>query len=239
MTALVIGGGIPMASRLILIVIMLGIASGCGNRVDPVVADMARDFRRLPPAPGLRLVAARGEGRTLILQFEIPPETAQVLDAPGVAHMFAAGICSSRRDGNFFSDGRTLRIELSSAGHAATNASVDHCSGPVGQGINIDTWVEVFRPMVGRDFGDGAKMTSVRADGQTLVMVMDGRAGWRTGLDQETVARAFLEDPCGQPRGFGLFDGTRSLRIDTTEDGRNLIQGLVVRHCPAPRVARP
>jgi hypothetical protein len=144
-----------LARLAILLGLLLSLGSGCGEQVDPVVAEMARDWRRMPPVGASRLVAARGEGRTLILQFEIPSDTAQIVDAPAVAHSIAAAICSSRRDGHFFSEGRTLRIELSSTGRAATNASVDHCSGPVGQGINIDSWAEVFRPMVGAMSGMG------------------------------------------------------------------------------------
>jgi hypothetical protein len=228
-----------LARLAILLGVLLSCGSGCRERVDPVVAEMARAVQRVPPANGLRIAAARGEGRTLILQVEADSETAQALDAAGIAHIFAAGFCATRRDANFFSEGRALRIELFTPGRVATNATVTRCSGPTGQGLNTATFVEMLRPMVGRDLGDGAKLTSVRADGQTLVMVMDGPTGWRTGLDQATIAWVLLEDACSRPGGFRLFDGTHKLRLDTTEGGNNLIQGQVIGHCPAPPVARP
>jgi hypothetical protein len=228
-----------MARKAILLGVLLCLGSGCRERVDPVVAEMARGMERVRPATGFRIVSARGEDRTLILQIATDAETAQAWDASGIAHMFAAVICAAPRGGNFFAEGRTLRVEISTAGRAATNATVNRCSGPVGQGLTIDTMVEMLRPMVGRDLGDGAKITSVRAEGQTLVMVMDGRPGWRAGLDQATLNGVLLDDPCSRPGGFRLFDGTRSLRIDTTEGGRNLTRGEAIRHCPAPRLARP
>lgn len=226
-------------ARFAVLLLLLSLGSACRERVDPVVADMARDWRRVPTSPGFRIASARGEGHTLILQIEVDADGAQVLDAATTANMLAAGICAIPRDANFFSEGRTLRIELFAPGRAATNAVVSRCTGPVGRGFTMDAIVAMFRPMVGRDLGDGGRMTSVRAEGQTLVMVLDGRPGWRTGLDQETIARAFLEDPCSPPGGFKLFNGTRSLRIDTTEGGGNLIQGQVITRCPAPPIGRP
>lgn len=216
---------------------MLGLAASCGERVDPVVAEAARVWRSVPTRSDFRIVSARGEGRTLILQVEIPSDVSQVLDARAIAQMFS--VCPTPREANFFSEGRALRVELSRAGHATTSATVSRCSGPVGNGVNIDTFVQMLRPMVGRDLGEGARVTSVRAEGQTLVLVFDGPRGWREGLDQAAIAWGFLEQSCSQARGFALFDGTRSLRIDTTEGGSNLIPGQLIRRCPAPPIPRP
>lgn len=227
-----------LARLAILLGILLSLSSGCRQRVDPVVADIARDMARVPPNSAFRIVTARGEDRTLIMQVEVNPDAAQVWDAAGIAHSFATVICATPRDANFFSEGRTLRVEVSSPGRAGMSAIVSRCPGPAGQGLNMDAIVEIFRPMVGRDLGGGARLTSVRAEGQTLVMVVDGQPGWRTGLDQATIAQAFLDEPCRQPGGYRLFDGTRSLRIDTTEGGRNLLQGQTVIRCPPPPAAR-
>jgi hypothetical protein len=239
----VIASGSPkefyVARLVMLLGALLSFGSGCRQRVDPVVADIARDMQRVAPASGFRIASARGEDRTLILQVEVDADGALAWDAAGVAHSFATVVCATPRDANFFSEGRTLRVELSAPGRAATNAIVSRCPGPAGQGLTMDTMVEILRPMVGRDLGDGAKVTSVRADGQTLVMVMDGRPGWRTGLDQTTFAWAVLEGACDRPGGFRLFDGTRTLRIDTTEGGNNLIQGQIISRCPAPPAGRP
>jgi hypothetical protein len=103
--------------------------------------------------------------------------------------------------------------------------------------MTVDTVAEMLRPMVGRDLGDGTRITSVRTEGQTLVIVMDGRAGWRAGLDQETIARLLLQDACSRPGGFALFDGTRTLRVDTTEGGGNPVQGQTISRCPSAAAA--
>lgn len=238
----VIASGSPKDCHLARLIILLGallsFSSGCRQSVDPVIADIARDMERVPASGAFRIVSARGEDRTLIMQVEVNLDGPQPLDAAGIAHMFATIICATPRDANFFSEGRLLRIELSTPGHAGTTATIGHCTGPAGQGLNMAAIVEMFRPMVGRDLGDGGKMTSVRAEGQTLVMVMDGPPGWRAGADQETIAQAFLDEPCRQPGGFRLFDGTRNLRIDTTEGGHNLIQGQTVIRCPSPAAGR-
>jgi hypothetical protein len=199
---------------------------------------MARTVH-LPTSSTLRLRAARGEGRTLILDAEIPADIASVMNVRDVAASFAHGICANPSSMTFFTEGRTLRVNLSAPGRAPASTTIDRCPpGPVGQGVNIDTYVQMYRGMLGRDLGEGSTFTAARAEGQTLVLVMNGRRGWRAGASPATITQDFLGGFCEPGTGNAFFDGQRSLRIDTTEDGGDLVQGVVATGCPARPAAR-
>ena len=230
-----------LASKLIALAGLLALASACqreGN-VDPVVAEMAKAIRMPPSSGNLRLRAARGEGRTLVLETEIPADIADIVEARDVAASFAHGICANARSVTFFSDGRTLRVDLSTPGRAPSSATVSRCPpGPVGQGVGVETYVQLYRRMVGRDLGDGTTFTAARAEGQTLVLVLNGRRGWRAGTSPAAFTQQFLDGFCESGTGNSFFGGGRAVRIDTTEDGASLSQGEAVTACPARSAAR-
>ena len=215
---------------------LLALVSACqrGGDVDPVVAEMARSIGAPKTTSDLSLKAARGEGRILVLEAEMPADIASLVGARDVAASFAHGICANPRSATFFSDGRTLRVELSVPGRGVTSATVDRCPpGPVGQGVNVESYAQLYRRMEGRDLGDGSTITATRVEGQTLVLVMNGRRGWRSGMTPATIAQQFLAEFCDPASGNAFFGGGRALRIDTTEDGARLVRGETVTACPA------
>ena len=220
---------------------LLALASGCqrDGTVDPVVAETARAIGAPRTANDLRLKAARGEGRTLILEAEMPADVASLVRSNDVATSFALGICANPRGANFFSDGRTLRVDLSVPGRGVSSATVNRCPpGAAGQGVSVETYAQLYRRMVGRDLGDGSTIAATRVEGQTLVLVINGRRGSRAGITPATITQQFLSEFCDPASGNAFFAGGRALRIDTTEDGANLMQGEAVSACPARAAAR-
>jgi hypothetical protein len=233
--------GAPSAARAILFAALLGLAAGCqrdANAVDPVVAAMAKSFRLAQRSSDVRLRGSRGEGRTLILEVEMSSDVPAVVGVRDIAPGFAQAICANPRTAHFFTEGRTLRVDLSVRGRAPTSAVIDRCTGPTGQGITIENYVRMYRAFVGRDLGDGARITAARAEGQTLVLDLDGPAGWRSGLTPAAIAQEFLEGFCESGTRNSFFAGGRTLRVDTTEGGRDPRQGQLITACPARPAAR-
>lgn len=77
---------------------------------------------------------------------------------------------------------------------------------------------------------DGYRMVAARAEGDILVITLDGRRGWRR--PQTNVERAadilgsFCED------AFRETIQLAAVRVDTLERGRDLVEGTPVTDCP-------
>ena len=89
-----------------------------------------------------------------------------------------------------------------------------------------------MQPLVGVG-EDGVTIRSIRAQGETVILVMDGAAGWRQDLVAGMLEEALLDGFCGQGAATNaFFDGIRTIRIDTLEDGREPAQGQPIARCP-------
>lgn len=223
--------------RLAVLLLVLG---SCGSSssaaqgdVDPLVADVVR-HSQWPETTAVRHITVRGEGRTLVWAGQIAPDwTAPVL--PGdMAPIIANTICAGAGGAAFFTEGRKLRVEITTARGSSTSATVDRCSVPAGVDLNTAAGrASMMQSLVGTG-EDGVTITSVRADGETVVLVFDGPAGWRRGGAAEELDRALLRYFCNPAvESSPFFDGTRGIRIDTLEGGRGPIQGRRVAGCPA------
>ncbi|HYI49283.1 MAG TPA: hypothetical protein VEX35_12550 [Allosphingosinicella sp.] len=201
--------------------------------VDPLVAEVARRAQ-WPEDTAVRHVTLRGEGRTLVWAGEIAPDwTGPVL--PGdMAPVIANTICAGAGGAAFFTEGRTLRVEIRAAGGASTSATVDRCSVPAGVDFTTAAGAaSILQPLVGMG-EDGVTITSIHADGETVVLVFDGPAGWRRGDTAEELNGVWLRYFCNPAFATSpFFDGTPGIRIDTLEGGRQPIQGRRIAGCPA------
>jgi hypothetical protein len=74
---------------------------------------------------------------------------------------------------------------------------------------------------------------SARAEGDLLVLTMDGRRGWRRRMSNAEVTRETMAGFCGPEGNFLTTLGGGSLRVDTLEDGGTLERGIVTSECPA------
>jgi hypothetical protein len=98
---------------------------------DPVLAQAVAE---LQPRVGrdigrtYRLIAVRGEGRTLVFDVEFLKEASN-LDAPQMASVRALGICTIQNRAPFFDQGRRLRVDARRAGRSLGSATVDRCPG--------------------------------------------------------------------------------------------------------------
>lgn len=85
---------------------------------------------------------------------------------------------------------------------------------------------------------DGYTAVSARAEGDLLVLTMDGRRGWRRRKSNEELTRETMRGFCGPDGNFLTTVHGGSLRVDTLEDGANLERGIVTSECPPASGAR-
>ncbi|WP_309622802.1 hypothetical protein [Novosphingobium sp.] len=86
--------------------------------------------------------------------------------------------------------------------------------------------------MVGPQEGGEFTVVSIKAEGEVLVLRVDGPAGWRKDQSADQLSDRFLTGFCEQ--GASLFDEGIKIRIETTEsDGSSLMVGPDANTCPA------
>ncbi len=96
----------------------------------------------------------------------------------------------------------------------------------------VASYASSMQELVGQEYDGGLKVTGVRADGEVLVIEVDGPAGWRTELDPTMIADAFASGFCQS--GGEFFQTGMKIRVDTTETaGKNPFVGTPITHCPA------
>ena len=92
-----------------------------------------------------------------------------------------------------------------------------------------------MQSLVGQSFGI-LHISEVRSEGDVLVVGMDGPVGWRSTMSPEQVTQEFIGGFCrpsdGNPNPAAFFDGRISIRVDTTEAGRDKQIGRAVDRCP-------
>jgi hypothetical protein len=105
------------------------------------------------------------------------------------------------------------------------------CTRHSGSGADDYAWR--LRHLVGRQVGP-LDLKSIVAEGDILVFTFDGPEGWRQGTPSYAITSFFLEGFCKSAEGSGYLVAGRTLRLDTFEDGKHLIKGTPVHHCPHP-----
>lgn len=85
--------------------------------------------------------------------------------------------------------------------------------------------------MVGQRNGP-VVLRSVHAEGQVLVLTLDGGIGWRAFVPVARLSQSQLIRQCQRPEVRGFFNGRRRLRIDTVELGQRRWPGQLIARCP-------
>ena len=83
---------------------------------------------------------------------------------------------------------------------------------------------------------DGYRMVAARAEGDVLVVTLDGRRGWRNADTNTAHATSILRAFCGTDIRAAVH--MAGVRVDTLERGADLIEGTPVTECPAADAAR-
>ena len=95
-----------------------------------------------------------------------------------------------------------------------------------------------LQSMVGQTYEGGVHLAGVRAEGDTLILVLDGPRGWRQTLSSQQTSDLFVDSFC-QDRDFEYFVHGNLMRVDTIEGGSDSRPGPVINVCPPAHPARP
>jgi|GEM_PF-1279514 len=88
----------------------------------------------------------------------------------------------------------------------------------------------------GQTFDGGIILKTITAEGNILVLTMDGPAGWRSEITPEDISTALVGGFCGPAPEF--FSMGIPMRIDSI-DGGKLLKGPLVTKCPPAAPAAP
>ncbi|MEP9361089.1 hypothetical protein [Sphingomonas sp. KR3-1] len=89
---------------------------------------------------------------------------------------------------------------------------------------------------VGQTFEGGIILKDITSEANTLVLLVDGPAGWRTGLTPVDISNALVGGFCTTAPQF--FTTGVTMRVDSL-DGGKLVKGPVTAKCPPAPPAAP
>jgi hypothetical protein len=121
----------------------------------------------------------------------------------------------------------TLLMALALAGQAAPAATA-----PEPVAITPAQFAQAIQGVVGQTYEGGVTVARIYAEGQVVVIVLDGAPGWRAaaGTDAQ-ISDIFMGSFC-EDRDFEYFVHGNAMRIDTSEGGTALRAGPLIRACP-------
>lgn len=202
--------------------------------VDPVIARVAAGAQEMvgTTISGLmRITGMRGEGRALVLTIEMAEHAPALFGPQQVAAMTAMGMCSVAGMDNFFRDGRVLLVQVARTGRAEQSVTIDHCSGPAGEGLTAAVFAAGMQALVGVE-DDEMTVTAVRAEGDMLIVTLAPRPGRPATV--ASIAASFARGFCRRPEVGSIFFGRGLiLRADMATGGGDPVPGPVVSACPA------
>lgn len=203
-------------------------------QVHPFLDSVATQFRaRIGQIDhnGWRLVDARVEGNTLIVAMA-PPAGDTSFTAEDLLVSASSGWCDVQPSGEFFNNGRKLRVELRSGDRITESAELAAC--PSDPAVVTRVMARTLQRRSGLRIG-AAHLASARAQSAALVIVLDGPAGWRRGQAPDQLEPTLFRGFCSNSDSRLFFNGSRTVRFDTLEDGRALMVGHTLASCTGYR----
>lgn len=95
-------------------------------------------------------------------------------------------------------------------------------------------FAQAIQGMVGQSYEGRVTIARIYAEGQIVVIVFDGPAGWRESSASRDVPNLFVGSFC-EGRDFEYFVNGNAMRLDTIEGGAGPPRaGPVIRACPPP-----
>ena len=92
-------------------------------------------------------------------------------------------------------------------------------------------FAQAIQGVVGQTYEGGVSIARIYAEDQTVVIVLDGPAGWRNTSSAGEVSSLFIGSFC-ENRDFEYFVHGNLMRVDTSEARAAIRTGPVIRACP-------
>jgi hypothetical protein len=104
--------------------------------------------------------------------------------------------------------------------------------------ITPGQFAAAIQGMIGQSYEGGVRIARIYAEGQIVVIVLDGPTGWRASPSASRAPGHFIGSFC-EDRDFEYFVHGNAMRVDTSEGGGDSIAGPVIRACPPAPNPRP
>jgi hypothetical protein len=167
------------------------------------------------------------EERTLVLVFRPPAAGSDNSGVDDYSASVAIGLCQTPGGAGFFAEGRALRVQVRDDGRSEGSATIRTCPG---REVATRILASSIQRRAGQRFGT-LTLTGARAEGTELVILIDGPSGWRRGYSPEQINILVFRGYCRNPDTHVYFDGTRTVRIDTLENGGQVRRGPPIASC--------
>lgn len=92
-------------------------------------------------------------------------------------------------------------------------------------------FARAIQGVVGQSYEGGVTIARIYAEDQTVVILLDGPAGWRSAASAGEVSNLFIGSFC-ENRDFEYFVHGNLMRVDTSEAHVAIRAGPVIRTCP-------
>jgi hypothetical protein len=109
-------------------------------------------------------------------------------------------------------------------------ASLTHVSRRPANAADV---ADRMQSLVGQRNGQVA-IRSILAEGDVLVITLDGPPGWRQALPSYAMTAYFVDRVCEDSKAAQYFEHGRVLRVDSTDTGAHPVHGAPMDHCPPP-----
>jgi hypothetical protein len=217
---------------------LAGAQPAWAQAADPVLEETAEALRQRigEEHDGVALAAVRAEGRMLVVTLRLAPDLEDALAPARLGAIFALGLCEEGGT-SFFEPGRSLRVDLAVHGRTEIGPVIDRCPSPAEARLTAADFVRGMQPQLGREVGMGLRLAGAHADGNVLVITIDGATGWRSGAEAGPLAAGFVRGFCedgGAELTAELFASGFRIRVETTEAGRDPRIAAQIERCPAP-----
>jgi hypothetical protein len=203
--------------------------------VDPVVdltAAASQGMVGQQLATGVRVTRVRGERRTLVIHVDLGASAPAGFGAAHAASGILGGMCTERGAAALFSEGRTLRVQLTRNGRPAGAATVDRCPASAGLGLTAAAFADSMQSTVGLREGD-MTISAVRAEGNMLILTASYPRG--RGRSAASLGAEFRDSFCREPNMVrGFFGNGLVLRVDVVTGGGRPVSSPLYGSCPSP-----
>lgn len=222
----------------IAVAVLIGLSAPVlAAQADPVVEQGVRNLQAVVGQTnehGYTVESARAEGRTLVMVVSMPEGMQGVFTPAQLTGFVALGMCGSAEGARFFGEGRMLRVDVVAGGRTTGGASLAACPDQAAIEPTAANFARGMQPSIGRRFEGGLTFSGARAEGNRLILTLDGPQGWRGRTGMRDITHSFLSGFCRQQTEWNYFGGGRTLQIEALEAGRDPSLGEVIDRCPAP-----
>lgn len=127
------------------------------------------------------------------------------------------------------------RIDTMSPWRVASFGVATLCAAywiPRSKDLRATDFARVSAAVFPQELGNGVVILSARAEGELLIVHIDGPSGWIGGLTKDDIAAQGAASFCQKPQFQRYLEAGREMRVDVSSDGALPVPGKTIDRCP-------